>query len=88
MKFEWDDAKARTNKIKHRVAFESVERFDFDTALYESDDAIDQGEERWIATGLMGARVYVLVFTERDDRIRLISLRAATPREARNFYER
>lgn len=88
MRFEWDEKKARTNKAKHNVDFESVQNFDFDTALYRMDDAMDYGEERWEATGLIGLRLYTLVFTERESRIRVISLRKATPDELKEFYER
>ncbi len=88
MQFEWDDNKARSNKIKHRVDFESVRDFDFDTAFYTVDDAIDYGEDRWQATGLIGLRLYTLVFTERENRIRVISLRRATSAETKDFYER
>ena len=52
------------------------------------DDAIDRGEDRWQATGLVGLRLYTLIFTEREDRIRVISLHKATPAETKDFYER
>lgn len=88
MQFEWDEKKARSNKAKHGVDFEAVHAFDFDTALYVVDEATDYGEERILATGLIGARFYTMVFTERDERIRVISLRRATKTEIRKFYER
>jgi uncharacterized DUF497 family protein len=88
MQFEWDDKKARLNKAKHGIDFEAVHAFDFDTALYVVDEATDYGEERILATGLIGARFYTMVFTERDERIRVISLRRATKTEIRKFYER
>jgi len=88
MQFEWDEKKARSNRTKHGVDFESVRDFDFDTAFYTVDDAIDHGEDRWQATGLVGLRLYTLIFTEREDRIRVISLRKATPAETKDFYER
>ena len=88
MQFEWDEKKARTNRIKHRVDFHSVQDFDLDTALYTVDDAMDYGEERWEATGLIGLQLHTLVFTERGNRIRVISLRKATPDEMKEFYER
>jgi uncharacterized DUF497 family protein len=88
MQFEWDDNKAQSNKAKHKVDFETVRNFDFDTAFYRVDDAMDYGEERWEATGLIGVRLYTLVFTERGNHIRVISLRKATPDEMKDFYER
>lgn len=88
MRFEWNENKARSNKAKHKVDFEAVRAFDFDTALYAVDDPTDYGEERMLATGLIGVRIYTLVFTERGEKIRVISLRRATATEIRKFYER
>jgi len=87
MLFEWDEKKARSNRAKHGVDFESIRDFDFDTALYATDDATNYGEERFLAIGLIGLRVYALVFTKRGDRIRVISLRKATSAEIKTFYE-
>jgi uncharacterized DUF497 family protein len=88
MRFEWDEKKARSNKAKHGVDFESVWDFDFDTALYAVEETIPYGEERFQAIGLIGFRVYMLVFTERGDLIRVISFRKAPSAEMRDFYER
>lgn len=88
MQFEWDDDKARLNRFKHKVDFDAVHDFDLHTALYQIDDAINYGEERWKAIGLIGLQLYVLIFTERADRIRVISLRKAYPWEEKEFYER
>jgi len=48
------------------------------------DDAT--GEKRFISLGMDAlARVLVIVYTHREDRIRIISARKASPRE-RSFY--
>ena len=45
--FEWDTEKAKEDKRKHKVAFEMVERFDFDTALeIDITDMREDGERR------------------------------------------
>lgn len=88
MQFEWDENKARSNKTKHGVGFESAQQFDFDTALYVVDNAVAYGEDRWQAIGLIGFQLHMLIFTERRDRIRIISLRKATYAEMKVFYER
>lgn len=87
MKFEWDAAKARINQTKHRVKFDIVSRFDFANALISVDDLIDHGEERLVATGLIDADVYVLVYVERPDSLRVISLRKATRREIEEYVQ-
>jgi uncharacterized DUF497 family protein len=85
MRFEWDETKARTNKAKHGVDFELVTRFEFRSALIELDDDIDYGEERWLAIGWIGLLLFSLVYTERSDAIRVISLRKATNDEKRRY---
>ena len=40
---------------------------------------------RFVATGFIGRRLHVAVFTERGDRVRVISLRRANSREARRY---
>lgn len=85
--FEWDTEKAKENKRKHKVAFEMVERFDFDTALeIDITDMREDGERRWQAIGFIDARLFVLVYTERGAARRVISLRGAEKKEHR-IYE-
>ena len=45
-------------------------------------------EPRWTARGFIGDVLYSVVFTERGDNIRIISLRRATGREARDYVNR
>ena len=78
--YEWDDAKRRSNLAKHGVDFLSIDEFDWERATVVPD--IGHIEERWIATGYIGFRLYVVVFTEPEKNcIRVISLRKASARE-------
>ena len=86
MKYEWDDNKCKANIAKHGVDFKSTEEFDWPTAIEVLDDRIEYDEDRWIAIGLIGTRLHVLIYTMRLDTIRIISLRKANKRE-REFYE-
>ncbi|MGK9171168.1 BrnT family toxin [Inquilinus limosus] len=81
----WDEAKAINNLAKHGVAFEAVYDFDWDTAYLVEDSRFDYGEQRSIAFGLIGEDLHVLVYTVRDDLVRVISLRRANRRE-RTLY--
>ena len=46
----------------------------------------EAGEERWITLGMDSlGRILVVVYTWREERVRLISARPATPREARQY---
>lgn len=86
MDFEWDPLKAEANLRKHRVAFHrAIFVFD-DPARHERPDASDDfGEERWVALGFVEPYVLFVVFTHRQEKIRLISARKAT-RDEQQFY--
>ncbi|MBN9550768.1 MAG: BrnT family toxin [Alphaproteobacteria bacterium] len=87
MRFEWDAAKARINKAKHGVDFALAPGFDFANAVVFIDDSEAYGEERLVATGIIGLSVHVMVYVERDETIRVISLRKATKKEIANYVE-
>jgi len=89
--FEWDDDKAKANRSKHGVGFETaIAVFDDPFELTELDQFVD-GEYRWKTLGRAGpwsVLVVVHVMRDRDEEvIRIISARAAN-RSERNRYER
>jgi len=86
--FEWDHAKADANAAKHGVTFEeAATTFGDPMAITVPDPDHSQAEDRLIQLGRSyRQRVLVTVFTERNDRIRLISSRVAT-RQERSDYE-
>src|SRR5262245_4103255 len=91
IRYAWDETKRRVNIERHGVDFTAVHRFEWDTATPAIDDREDYGELRELATGFIGVRLHVLVFTERRDEdgnlIWVISLRRATNKE-KDKYER
>ncbi|MDQ1238203.1 MAG: uncharacterized protein QG577_388 [Thermodesulfobacteriota bacterium] len=86
MQYEWDETKNAANRVKHGLDFSVAEGFCWDTAMETIDDRDDYGEERWVALGLIGTRVHVMIYTMRRDNIRIISLRKANGREV-DYYE-
>jgi uncharacterized protein len=85
--FEWDDLKAEANLEKHGVSFREATRvFDDIFALVEEDLSADFEEERFLATGIVGDTLLMVVYTERNSRVRLISARRATRHEQRRYY--
>jgi hypothetical protein len=85
--FEWDDAKAAANFKKHKVRFEhAAEACEDPYALIELDDSEDYGEERFILTGRAADGLITVVFTERNERTRIISAREANDYERRNYH--
>jgi uncharacterized DUF497 family protein len=90
--FEWDHEKARGNIRKHGVSFERAAQVFLDpSALSLYDRQHSRDEDRWITLGKNGSnRLLVVVHTFREVakttcRIRVISARPATRREARQY---
>lgn len=85
----WDEHKRHANLAKHGLDFVGAEVIFDDFMLVFEDDREAYGEARYFALGVKSGRVVALVYTERGERVRLISLRKATHREqARYFKER
>ena len=84
MRYEWDEARRRSNLAKHGVDFAAMRNFEWGSALTEPAD--HENEERWTAIGFIGDVLYFAVYVERDDDLtRIISLRKARPRERRTY---
>ncbi|HUN39479.1 MAG TPA: BrnT family toxin [Acetobacteraceae bacterium] len=86
MEYEWDGAKRRNNLVKHGVDFAAANGFDWFDAVIIEDRRHAYGERRWLALGKIGARLDTLVYTERIERKRIISLRKSKRKEVR-IYE-
>lgn len=89
MKFEWDELKARANLRKHAVSFREARTVFLDgLAAIHADPDSSREERREIIVGHSAAgRLLVVSFTERGDRLRLISAREATRHERRDYEE-
>jgi uncharacterized protein len=85
--FEWDDAKASTNLRRHKISFREARRvFDDMFVVIDQDTSGDYGEDRFLATGIVEGLLIVVVYTERGERIRIISARKANSHEQREYY--
>lgn len=87
--FEWDLRKARSNFVKHGVGFEEASTVFGDPLSFTIPDPDHSvAEERYITLGrAFTSKLLVVVHTDRDDNIRIISARRASRRE-RKFYEK
>lgn len=83
--FEWDKSKAKQNEAKHSVCFADT------FAVFEDPNALtlDQtvgSEKRFVTIGMDGfGRLLVVVYTWRDENIRIISARKATRSEVQQY---
>ncbi len=86
--FEWDDAKAQKNFVKHGVTFFDASTVFGDVkALRFFDVKHSQVEDRWLIIGKsISGYVLVVVYTERQPNTRIISARKANLNE-REQYE-
>ncbi len=87
--FEWDEEKSRENLRKHKVSFEEAKTVFNDPFLWTFPDQEHSDiEERYVNIGYSaGRRVLVVIHTEREESIRIISCRKATTNERRAYEE-
>ena len=87
--FEWDPEKARANEQKHEISFvEATEVFDDDHSSSTRDPDHSYDEERYLIFGMSKSSKYIVVsYTERGNRVRIISARQMTPRERRAYEQ-
>lgn len=85
--FEWDDEKAAVNWRDHGVAFnEAIKAFRDPFAVERIDARKDYGEERINLIGMCDGVVTHVTYTERGERIRIISARRAERHEQDDYY--
>ena len=83
--YEWDPDKAKLNIRKHGIAFaDAVSVFFDDSAITVEDN--NPYEIRFATLGMDAfGRIVVVVYTWREDNVRLISARKATERERMQY---
>ena len=86
--FEWDPRKAKTNFEKHSITFDEASTVFKDTLTLTIEDPLHSyDEERLVLIGMSSKnRLLVVVHTDREESIRIISARKAVKRE-RKYYE-
>ncbi len=88
--FEWDPDKAASNHVKHGVDFaEAATIFGDLQARTIYDERHSEVEDRFVTIGYSDqARLLVVVHTDRDDHIRIITARLASTRERQEHEQR
>ena len=82
LQYEWDESKSERNREQRGFDFEDAIRV-FDGHLVEWCDIRQAwGEVRTVAVGAIGSLILAVVYTERDQKRRIISARVARKKEA------
>ena len=87
MEITFDQAKNERNITDRGLAFTMVQELDWSSATISEDLRKNYGERRYIAIGLIEERVYVVIFTPREGRFHVISLRKANKREVKRYEQ-
>ena len=87
LQFEWDQNKSDRNLQKHGVSFEEAQTVFLDLNSQTYSDSIHSLEEpRYIDIGRSSRRrLLLVVYTERNTKIRIISSRLCTNQEAKRY---
>lgn len=88
MRFEWDEAKRRSNIRKHGIDFPAVQVILAGRTITFEDDRFDYGEKRFLTVGLLWSRPVTIVHTETDQVMRLISIRKASKNEENLYFKK
>lgn len=86
MRFTWHEVKRQSTLEKRGLDFADAELV-FDGPLFTfEDDRRDYGEQRRVSMGLLRDKVVVIVHTETENEIRIISMREAEKYEQHLFF--
>ena len=87
LKFVWDSEKAEKNFKKHRIYFETAAKVFLDEFSIDDYDELHSDDEDRIKIIGKVEKILAVIYTERDDRHRIISARKADKNEEEEYYE-
>jgi len=87
VRITFDPAKEEINIAKHGVSLSLATEFEWDTAVVWPDTRKDYGESRMACLGYVGLRIYAMVFVDRANVRRVVSLRKANRREVERYAQ-
>jgi uncharacterized DUF497 family protein len=89
VRYEWDEAKNRSNRAKHGLDFADAERVFAGRCVIFVDDRFDYGEKRLVSLGTLAGRVVVMAHAPPGHKVtRMISMRKANRREPKIYHKR
>ncbi len=87
MGISFDPSKSQRNELERGLPFSLVEELDWSTAWMVEDVRENYGERRYLVLGVIRERLHALVFTPREGRVHVISLRKANQREVKQYAQ-
>lgn len=87
MEIEFDPTKDVANIEKHGLSLSFSSDLEWDTALIWTDERNNYAEDRRCALVIQGERLYLVAYTSRGKKRRIISLRKANAREVKRYVE-
>ena len=85
MKLIYDPAKNAKNSEERGLPFDRVAEIDWQQVVIIEDTRKDYGERRFRAFGIIGERLFAVIFTPRADAMHIISFRKANKREVKQY---
>ncbi len=85
--FEYDPDKSAANMAKHGIDFEQAQELWLDEARAEVESE-GGAEVRWLLMGKIEGRHWTAVYTMRDGKVRIISVRRSRANEVRDYGSR
>ncbi|GBU29695.1 hypothetical protein R84B8_03268 [Treponema sp. R8-4-B8] len=83
----WDEEKNAINKRKHKISFKEAEKVFLDPRriiMFDKEHSLY--EERWETVGFSNLALITVIYTERDNSVRIISARKADRYEEEEYF--
>lgn len=87
MNITFDPSKDAKNTAKHGVSLANAVEFEWNEAVTWPDQRHEYGEHRMAGLGYIGNRLFYVVFVDREEERRIISLRKANQREVKRYAQ-
>ena len=87
MEFEYDPDKSEANRAKHGIDFSQAKSLWLDPNRVEFVARFSD-EDRFGLIGSFGGKLWAAIFTIREGKIRIISVRRARENETQTYHER
>lgn len=86
MQFSWDEEKRHKTLNERGLDFADCSRVFEGPTLEFRDDRKDYGEDRYVCYGFLNEIIVAVVYTERPDTTRIISMRKANEHERNELF--